>query len=63
MAERRRIIRVPNGVAKQIAKAQGCAVTTVYSALNNVTHSDQAKKIRDLALNEYGGVHDKKLFF
>lgn len=63
MAERKRIIRVPNGVAKQIAKDQGCGLTTVYSALRNMTNSDQAKKIRDLALNEYGGVHDKKLYF
>ena len=63
MAERRKIMRVPNGVAKQIAKAQGCGLTTVYSALRNITHSAQADKIRDLALNEYGGVHDKKIYF
>lgn len=63
MAERKRIIRVPNGVAKQIAEAQGCGITTVYMALRNITQSDQAKKIRDLALNEYGGVLDKKLYF
>ena len=63
MAERRSIIRVPNGAAKQIAEAQGCGLTTVYMALRNITHSAQADKIRDLALKEYGGQKDKKLYF
>ena len=63
MAERRKIIRVPGGAAKQIAENLGCALTTVYSALNNTTHSEQAKTIRRLALSDYGGIEDRKVFF
>ena len=63
MAERRKIIRVPNGAAKKIAEEQGCGITTVYMALRNITRSTQADQIRDLALNKYGGKEDKKLYF
>lgn len=60
--ERRKIIRVPNGVAKKIAKDQKCGLTTVYAALNFTSNSESAKHIRQLATTIYGGVEDKKLY-
>ena len=63
MAERRRIISVPNGAAKKIAKDQNCGLTTVYAALNGTSHSENAKHIRHLATTVYGGIEVTKVYF
>ncbi|MCR4916249.1 MAG: hypothetical protein K6A96_10900 [Prevotella sp.] len=61
--DKRRVISVPNGAAKKIAKDQRCGITTVYQALNGSSHSQLAKHIRHLATTIYGGVEVTKVYF
>ena len=63
MAQKRKIITVPVGVAEKIAKDQNCSRSTVYNALNGTTHSESAKYIRHLATTIYGGVEVTKVYF
>ena len=63
MPYKRRIIIVPNGVAKKIAKNQKCGLTTVYAALNYTSNSESAQNIRRLATSVYGGVETTKVYF
>ncbi|MBQ9658463.1 MAG: hypothetical protein IJV31_06825 [Clostridia bacterium] len=51
----KRII-VDNGIKKQIAKALSCTVQMVSLALLYRRNTILAKKIRYVALKEYGGV-------
>lgn len=51
----KRII-VDNGIKKQIAKALSCTVQMVSLALLYRKNSVLAKKIRYVALKEYGGI-------
>lgn len=39
-----------------IAKKLGCATAAVYNAIAFKTNSDLSKKIRDAAINEFGGI-------
>ena len=63
MPYKKKIITVPNGTAKRIAKDQNCGLTTVYAALNYTSHSPQANQIRHLATTIYGGVEVTKVYF
>ena len=60
MAIRRKIIMVPKGSVEKICQSQGCKKTAVYAALNYTSFSDNAKRIRQLALSAYGGVETTK---
>ena len=62
MAYKKRIIMVPKGAAKKIAKDQKCGVTTVYAALNYTSHSESAEHIRRLATTIYGGIETTKTY-
>ena len=62
MAYKKKIIMVPKGAAKKIAKDQRCAVSSVYNALNYTTHSESAEHIRRLATAVYGGVETTKTY-
>ena len=63
MAIKRKIIKVPKGVVGKICQAQNVGKTTVYAALNYTSNSDDAKLIRKLALNTYGGVETTQVIF
>jgi hypothetical protein len=62
MAYKRKIIQVPHGAAKRIAKDQKCGLTTVYAALNYTSHSESAERIRRLATTCYGGIETTKTY-
>jgi len=61
MAIRRRIIILPKGKAEQICNALKIGRTTLYSALNFSSNSDDAKLTRQKALSEYGGILTTKV--
>lgn len=63
MAIKRKIIKVPKGVVGKICQSQNVGKTTVYAALNYTSNSDDAKLIRQLALNTYGGVETTQVIF
>lgn len=63
MAKTRDTIVVPRGTVGKICKAQNVSKTTVYYALNGTSQSDDAKLIRKLAVQIYGGVVVKKPIF
>ena len=56
MATRRRKIKVPKGAVEMICQSQGCGKTTVYAALNYTSFSEEAKHIRKIAVDTYGGI-------
>ena len=60
MATKRTTIQLPRGAARKICRAEGCGKTTLYAALNYTSHSDEAKRLRKLAVTMYGGVEYKK---
>lgn len=60
MALTRPTIQLPRGAASKIMRAEGCSKTALYAALNNTSHSDEAKHIRKVAIEIYGGVEFKK---
>lgn len=60
MATKRRVIVLPRGVAPKICRAEGIGTTTLYAALNGTSNSEQAKRIRKLAVSSYGGVEWSK---
>jgi hypothetical protein len=57
---KKKIIQVPPENVIKIAKAMRCAKVTVYNALAWRSDSENAKLIRRLALNEYGGMEVNK---
>lgn len=61
MAKKVPIIRIPRGSADEICKALNIGKTTLYSALNYTSDSDDAKRTRDVVLAKYGGVKDKRI--
>ena len=61
MAIRRPIIVLPRGKAQQIIAAEGVSKTSLYAALNFTSHSDEAKRIREVAVSLYGGLKTSKL--
>jgi hypothetical protein len=60
MATKRKVIQLPRGKAEKIMRAEGVGRTTLYAALNGTSNSDNAKKLRQLALSCYGGVEFMK---
>lgn len=60
MASTQKVILLPRGAAGKICRAEGVGRTTLYDALKGATNSEQAKKLRKLALSTYGGVEWKK---
>jgi len=60
MATKRRTIQLPRGAADKICRAERCGRTTLYAALNYTSHSEDAKRLRKLALTSYGGVEYMK---
>ena len=63
MPIRRKVIKVPRGTVEKLCIAQRVGRTTVYEALNGNNNSEDAKKIRQLALSTYGGVETTKVIF
>lgn len=63
MARKREIIKVPVGNVEKMATANSVSRATVYNALNYSSNSEQAKMLRKQALEEYGGVPEKRVLF
>ena len=61
MAIRRKFIVIPRGKADQICSALKIGRTTLYSALNYSSNSDNAKLTRQKVLSEYGGIETTKV--
>lgn len=56
----RKVIQLPRGKAEMMMKSLGIGRTTLYAALNDTSHSEQAKRTRRLAISKYGGVEYNK---
>ena len=63
MAIKRKVIKVPKGVVEKICHSQNVGKTTVYAALNYTSNSEDAKLIRQLAVNTYGGIETTQVIF
>lgn len=63
MAIKKKIIRVPVGKAREIAKLHKCTEQSVYNALSFTTNSEMAAIIREQAIRDYGGVLTNKIVF
>ena len=63
MAKKREVIVVPRGAVGKICQSTGAGKTTVYAALNNTSFSEQAERIRQLALSQFDGVVISKPIF
>lgn len=48
-------ISVSKANLSKMADRYGCSKVTVYNALAGRSHSEQAKELRVVAINEYGG--------
>ena len=60
---KRPIIAVPRGSIEGLCKATNVKKSTVYNALNYVSNTEMAEKIRSLALEEFGGFKTIKPIF
>ena len=58
-----KIIKVSPEGRKKPAERYGCRKQTIYNALGFRSCSRQAESIRQDALNEFGGIEDKKVVF
>ena len=63
MARKVKVIVIPRGKADKICKALGIGRTTLYSALNYSSHSEDAERTRRKVLKEYGGIETTKVVF
>lgn len=63
MAQRRSVIKVPNGNIQKIMSELNVKRSCVYSALNYSSNSEIAQKIRRVAMSDYGGVTATKVFW
>lgn len=63
MAKKVPIIRIPKGSADNICRALQIGKTTLYSALNYSSDSEQAKRTREVVLAKYGGVKDTRIIW
>jgi len=61
MARKKKIIQIPRKNVGLLAKATLSSEATVYNALAFRSDSQNAQKIRRLALSAYGGVEATKL--
>ena len=55
-------IVVPRGIIRELVKEVGCSEMTVYRALRLESASEQADKIRELALAKGGIITTKTTF-
>ncbi len=53
--ERKPVIMIPRGAAQKICQSQKIGKTTLYAALNFSSHSEDAKRTRQLAIEQYDG--------
>jgi len=60
MARKKKIIQIPRKNVGLLAQATLTSETTVYNALAYRSDSESAKKIRRLAISEYGGIETTK---
>ncbi len=56
----RKVIQLPRGKAEMMMDYLGIGRTTLYAALNGSSNSPNAKRTRELAIKEYGGVEFSK---
>lgn len=61
MAIRRPIITLPRGTAKKMCQAEGVSKTALYAALNFSSFSDEAERLRNVAITMYGGIKTSKV--
>ena len=61
MAIRRPIITLPRGTAQKMCKAEGVSKTALYAALNFSSFSDEAERLRNVAISLYGGIKTYKV--
>lgn len=62
-AKKIKIIKVPPKVGKKLAERYGCRIETIYNALAFRSQSKQSYEIREVALNEFGGIETDKVVF
>ena len=62
-AKKIKIIKVPLEGRLKLAEKYGCRRETIYNALAFRTHSEQSERIRNDALELYGGVKYNKVVF
>lgn len=60
MTKKRKIIMVPRGSIAKICEEIGCKKTLVFNALSYNVDSEQARKVRDLAIMKYNGIITSK---
>ena len=58
-----KIIKVSPEGRKKLVERYGCRKQTIYNALGFRSQSKQAERIRQDALNEFGGIEDDKVVF
>lgn len=58
-----KIIKVSLEGRKKLAERYGCRKETIYNALGFRSQSKQSERIRQDALNEFGGVETDKVLF
>ena len=63
MPKKRTYISVKQGTVQSIMKELNVHRSAVYSALNYSSNSESAQKIRQLALNVFGGVECSKVIW
>ena len=56
MARKKQIIQVPRENVEKLAKSMQVSKVAVWNALAYRSDSDNAKRIRQLALSDYGGM-------
>jgi hypothetical protein len=62
MATKKKIIMVKPQMIGKLCQATGSKRTTVYNALNYSSFSENAERIRQLALSDYGGLETTKTY-
>ena len=60
MARKKVIISIPRGSAEKIAHEVGCSIMTVWGALAYRSDSETAKRVREVAISNYGGIETEK---
>ena len=61
MAVKRHYIAVPKGAVEKICNSLNCSRATVFHALNYNSNTDLGRKIRQEAVEVYGGVESIKV--
>ena len=52
---------MPRGAVGKLCQAEGKGKTSVYAALNFTCNSEEAERIRKVALQMYGGIRTTKV--